>query len=116
MSWQQFVEYLSGAAATLGLKPSFLAGVFGAVVSLRFVPDMKTTGQRLSMVLSGALVAGYTAPLTVALFEVKGQGAEASLSFLIGLFGMSLAAAVIKMINDGAFGELVKSKLGGGAK
>lgn len=114
MTWTSFVEALSGAAAAIGLKPSFVAGVFGAVVSLKFLPDMHGAWERLCMVSSGALVAGYTAPIAVAFFDMKSQGGESSVTFLIGLFGMSIAAAVIKMIRDAALWDLVKARWGGG--
>lgn len=115
MNWTLIGEWMGAIAAALGLKTSFFVGLIGAVVSLAYLPEMKTKGQRAMTALGGACCANWCAPLVVSWFGVQSAGGEASIAFLIGLFGMSLAAAVIKIITDGSLWQVVKSRLPGGS-
>lgn len=72
-----------------------LAGALGAAASLPFHRDLKTLGQRLTMVASGAIAAHYITPLVSAYFGMD-AGRNGGVAFLIGLFGMSTAAAVLR--------------------
>lgn len=83
----------------LGLKwVPLVAGFFGALISLKFI-DGLTVRQRASTVLAGAIIAAYCTPLTV---EVLGLSAklEGAVAFLGGLFGMSIAGALITAIPE----------------
>lgn len=96
---------------SIGLKwLTLAAGFIGALISLKFVEGL-TLGQRATTVLAGALVAGYCAPLTV---EVLGLSAklEGAIAFLGGLFGMSIAGALITAIPEWV--SAAKSKFLGG--
>lgn len=82
---------------TLGLtKPATIGGFLGAVVSLKLI-DGLNWWQGTTTVFSGALVAGYGTPLALDYFSLAIK-LEPTVAFLIGVFGMSLAAAIVKAI------------------
>lgn len=88
--------------SAIGLKKlPLIAGFVGALVSLKFIDGIATWSlwQRLSTVACGAAVAGYCAPLTVQVLELS-TGAEGAVAFIVGLFGMSAAGAVIKAMPE----------------
>lgn len=90
---------LDAILASLGLtKGSALGGFFGAVISLRFLEGL-SWWKRLSTVIAGTFVAAYVTPLIVLLFDLNVK-VESGVAFLVGVFGMSLAGAVIKAIPD----------------
>lgn len=96
---------------SLGLKwLPLIAGFFGALISLKFI-DGLSVRQRASTVLAGAVIAAYSTPLTV---EILGLSAklEGAVAFLGGLFGMSIAGALIKAIPEWV--SAAKQKLLGG--
>lgn len=84
---------------TLGLKwITVIAGFLGAVISLKFIEGL-SMGQRASTVFAGAIVAGYCTPLTVEVLSLSTK-LEGPVAFLGGLFGMSIAGALIKAIPE----------------
>lgn len=88
--------------ATVGLKKlPLIAGLFGALVSLKFIDGIAgwSLWQRLSTIGCGAVVAGYCAPFTVQVLELS-IAAEGAVAFIGGLFGMSAAGAIIKAMPD----------------
>lgn len=87
-----------------------MAGAIGALVSLKFHPDVKDFGQRVFTVGSGAAVAHYVTPLALSHFNLPIERAG-SVAFLLGLFGMSFAAAVIKAAKNVDLAGWVKSWL-----
>lgn len=104
---------MTGWLEALGLKWMTLApGLIGAVVSLKFV-DGLGLWQRATTVLAGALVAAYCSPLTVDLLSLSPK-MEGAIAFLGGLFGMSVAGALIKAIPEWVAAARAKF-LGGGA-
>lgn len=96
----------TGFWAALGLKlVNVAAGAVGAFVSLRFFDNLGTL-QKWTTFLGGWGLAAYGgAPLT-AYFELK-PALETGITLVIGLFGMSLAAAIIKAIQDVAWGTII---------
>ena len=100
--------------SALGLKQgAALGGFLGALISLKFIDGIGTwpLWQRASTVLSGALVAAYCTPLTMDVLDLSPK-TEGAIAFIGGLFGMSIAGAVIK-----AMPELIaaaKNRIGGG--
>lgn len=108
------METLEAILAVLGLKfKVVVAGAIGAFISLNFFDNLKT-GEKWTTVLGGWALASYTASPTTAFFELTNPSAEPGISILIGLFGMSLAAAIIKAIRDTKWSEIIKRKAGGG--
>ena len=85
----------------------FFAGFLGAVVSLKFTQGL-TIKSGFITVLFGAVLAQYTAHGVASHFDLLEY--QETIGFLIGLFGLSFCAAVIKMFKDADLWSLVKSK------
>lgn len=97
----------------LGLsKPATIGGFLGAVVSLKLVEGLNLW-QRFTTVLGGALCASYVTPLVLEVITLSTK-LEAAVAFLIGVFGMSLVAAIAKAIPE--FLTAAKDKISGGGK
>ncbi len=91
---------------TLGLtKGAALGGFFGAVISLRFIEGLSWK-QRVPTVMSGMFAAAYCTPLVIDGLSLSLK-LEGAIAFLIGLFGMSVAAAAVKAVP-----ELIKAVIG----
>lgn len=85
--------------STLGLtKASTFGGFLGAVVSLKFIENLNWW-QRMTTVFGGMITAAYVTPFIMDLFRLTTK-VEGAVSFLVGLFGMSIVAAAIKIIPD----------------
>lgn len=91
----EFLQYAWQKAQTL-FDLAF-AGALGAMISLRFHTEILTFSQRAVLVGSGCVAAHYVSPLVIIFFELSHEKGT-SIAFLIGLFGMSLAAAIMKAI------------------
>lgn len=88
----------------IGLKKlPLIGGFFGSLISLKFIDGIAkwTLWQRASTVGAGAIVAGYGAPATVQILELSST-IEGAIGFIGGLFGMSLAGAIIKTMPEWA--------------
>ena len=95
---------------------NLIAGVCGAFVSLRFVQG--TLPERFSMAMGGAALSYYAATPTAIWLGMS--HAEGLVGFLIGLFGMAIAAKIYEAIQvlpaaqmAGDVWETVKKRLGG---
>lgn len=87
------------ALAALGLsKPATIGGLVGAIVSLKFIEGL-TIFQRAGTVLGGMLSAAYVTPLVIQVIELSTR-LESAVAFLVGVFGMSIAAAIMKAIPE----------------
>ena len=92
------MEMINSFLAALGLKNGAVVGGFlGALISLKFIEDIAhwSPWKKITTVLAGAAVAAYSTPLTVELLELSAK-AEGAVAFIGGLFGMSIAGAIIK--------------------
>jgi len=74
----------------------FLAGVLGAVVSMRFI--VGTVIQRLLMLLGGSALSYFASDHVIK--WVADEKALGLAGFLIGLFGMVLASKLFEGINS----------------
>lgn len=104
-------QILSGLGLTKG---SAVGGFLGALVSLKFVAEIAQWSfwKKATSVASGCLIAAYSTTLTIEVLELSPK-ADGAIAFMGGLFGMSLAAAIIK--NLPAWMDAVKHRIGGGA-
>lgn len=95
--------------ATLSaIAGKFLAGLFGSLVSLRFVPAQRLI-DKFIYVGSGTASAYYLgSPVAVWL----GVPHEA-VGFIVGLFGMSTADAVASVLRSTPWGDILSKRLGG---
>lgn len=108
------LEMIHGTFAALGLKLQVVvAGAIGAFVSLRFFEGLNTW-ERWTTFAGGWAMAAYLAALAHEYFELKSGGAEIGVALLIGLFGMSIVAALIKVIRDTDWTGMFKRRVGGG--
>jgi hypothetical protein len=90
-------------AVALGVKSNgLLAGFFGALVSTYFAA--KSWTERLIMAFSGTLCAAYITPVIGEYFKAS-ERQENGLAFAVGLFGMTLAGAIVQTVRETKFGE-----------
>lgn len=84
-----------------------LPGMIGSVISLRFAPG-DSWGERVLNVVTGSLLVVYCTPaLSEWLHIAQGTGVRDFLSFAVGLFGLSLAAAVTSGIRQLQVAEII---------
>lgn len=94
---------LDDFAAYLGVKASaVMAGTFGSMVSMAVIAG--PIWYRLCLFMGGLVSSAYVTPLIVNSFELGKS--ENAVAFLVGMFGMSIAAAVIRTVQDVNFESL----------
>lgn len=100
-------------------KGTLVASAVGALISMRFF-DSLAWWQRWLTALGGWATALFMTPGVIRFFDLAVSGWAGSIGFLIGLFGMALAGALFKALDDIRavnWGEQVKgwlSRKGGG--
>ena len=95
-----------------------ISGAIGSFLSLMFHDDINTWKRKGLVIVSGTTFSVYVAPFTIDFFQI-GLHQPTTIGFFCGLFGMSLAAAVIRAINAVDLGDLIKTGIGnifGGGK
>lgn len=90
-------------------KAVIIAGFLGSVLSMSFVDGMGRK-QRTLAVISGMIMAHYIAPLMAALF--KEEDYQETIGFLVGLFGMSICAAIFRAIQNSDIWGLINRRFG----
>ena len=91
----------------LGLKKiSLIFGLIGAVIALKWIEAVGAWG-RACAVFIGCTTAQVGTPLALKFFEFHNEY-EGGISFIIGLFSMSIIGAVMKAINQADLWALVK--------
>lgn len=89
------------------------AGFIGALVASWFRrDDLKSRRDFLFFAFSGAAIAHFLTGLTAAYLEVSPANAG-SIGFLLGLFGGTVAQAIIKAVTKSDAWQLVMSRWGG---
>ena len=87
------------------------ASLAGALIALKWVPgnDMK---ERVANLAGGLSCAWFVTPIIVEfLLRNASANARAGLSFVIGLFGLSIASAVVQAIREVKLSEIIDSWL-----
>ena len=80
-------------------KGSIIGGFLGAVVSLRFIDG--TWWQRIGTAGAGWVCATVLAPTLIELVELNlSTKNEMAVAFVVALFGMSIAAQILKAIPE----------------
>lgn len=107
--------FSSTLSALFAKKFGIIAGGFiGSIISLKFVSDLSMRARAFN-VFCGVALAYFTTEAAVDYFGIADY--RDAVACLIGLFGLSLCAAVFKAINDADLWNVFKSKLGiGGDK
>lgn len=102
-----------GILAALGLKlVNLLVACVTSFVSLRFFDGLNTRDRWITFVGGVAIAAWGAAPLRE-YFELK-PGVEVGIVVLLGLFGMSIASEVVKLVRDTDWIALIRNLRGGG--
>jgi len=91
-------------------KSIILAGLLGSLLSLGFINDMGLK-RRFIAVIAGIIFAHYLTPLIA--FLLHEDNYQATIGFLVGLFGMSIIAAVFRAIQNSDLWGLIRSRFGG---
>jgi len=93
------------------LRSHFFAGAAGSAVALRFAPGASWL-ERVANVASGSVVAGICSPALVEWFHVSSPGIGYAIAFGVGMFGLSLAAAIIQAIRELELSKIIAGWLG----
>ena len=89
-----------------------LAGLAGSLLSMNFVDEL-CFKQRVIAVASGGLMAHYVSPWIS--FLLNEHDYQETIGFFVGLFGMSICAAIFKAIKNSDLWLLVKRRLAPGS-
>jgi hypothetical protein len=104
MDW----DAINAALAALGLKlVNVVAGAITSFAALRFFDGLKLWEKWLTF-LGGWGLAAFGSPPITEFFELKPK-VEVGIALLAGLFGMAIAAAVMKLIKETDWVNLVRS-------
>lgn len=86
------------------------AGVGGAIVGLRFAPG-GTWIERLGNTIAGVSCAWWISPALSEILVLTSPAQVSALSFAIGMFGMSLVAAILEAVKTMKWAEIIASWL-----
>lgn len=110
---------LSDALDAIGSSvPMAGGGFFGALLSLRFLSPDASVAFRMVMLFGGFVASIMLVPMVVSMLDIKGVNVTAGISFIVGLYGMSVIAEGNELIRSGALRDLVlgRFKRDGGEK
>lgn len=100
-------ESIAAILAALGLKfKAVAASAFGAFISLRFFEGLNLW-ERWVTFFGGVIIGSYASSPVTAAFGATTEAAEQGIALGIGLFGMAVAAAIIKVIRETNWSALV---------
>lgn len=88
------------------VRNPFMAGALGSLAALRFAPGV-TWLERFGNVVAGSLSAGFAGPALVDWLSISSASMQSGVSFGVGMFGLSLAAAVVEGIRQVRLGEII---------
>lgn len=87
-------------------RSPYAAGVAGSLVALRFAPG-STWVERAVNVVAGSITAAYVSPALAEWLRITSPGLQSGLAFLLGLFGLSLAAAALQAMREAQLGQVI---------
>src|SRR5437868_1121107 len=88
-------------------RSPFVIGALGALVTaIKFMPGVNWW-ERLINVVAGSLAAGYVTPALVEWLKMPSLGYSNGAAFVIGLLGMSIAAAILQAIKETPLGQIL---------
>ena len=88
-----------------------VSGAIGSVLSLMFHDDITTWRRKLIVIAGGTVFSLYVAPFSIEFFGI-GTTQPTAIGFFCGLFGMSLTAAIMRMLRNADLFELAKIAFG----
>lgn len=86
------------------------AGLLGAMIGLKFAPGLSWF-ERVTNVAAGAACAGYVTPAAAEVFGLVSAPMQSALGFAVGMFGMSVAAALIEAVRAVQWADIVSGWL-----
>ncbi len=89
-----------------------VAGFIGALVSMPFQKDVNTAKEKIVFVFSGSAYSYYLTGFVCDYFKMELSSAG-GIGFLLGAFGGSMTAAILKAIEGADIWSLVKKRFGG---
>lgn len=92
------------------VSSTFLAGIAGSVLSLRFASNLNAWG-RATSVAGGAVIAQYGTPLAAHVLRL--DDFQQAIGFFLGLFGLSLVAAIYETVRKADPWGLIMARYGG---
>lgn len=87
-----------------------IAGLLGALFGLRYAPGSGIV-DRLVNVAAGATTAGYIAPAAAEVFSLTSPVVQGALAFAIGMFGMSVTAAIMQALRELPLAQIISGWL-----
>lgn len=88
-------------------RSPFTVGAIGALITaVKFTPGA-TWPERAFNVASGSAAAGFITPSVTAWLKLSEQSYVSGAAFILGLVGMSLAAAVLQGIKETHLGQII---------
>lgn len=88
------------------IRNPFLIGLLGSVVSLRGTPGASWP-ERLFNLLCGSLLAGFVSPAVAEYFGLNSAAMQSGSAFLVGLFGLNVAATLVQWIKTVTLADLL---------
>ncbi len=88
-------------------RTPWAAGAFGSLVALRFAPGL-TWAARAFNVACGSLCAGFLSPPLVEYLHLGSAGMQAGAAFVIGMFGLSVAAALVDAVRSVGWADVIR--------
>lgn len=95
---------------------SYLPGLAGALVSLKFLGGELSRSQKLISFAAGFACAIYVAPALIEFFGIQGTRVHSGIEFLTGLFSMAVCRELFAEINEADFIGALKRRFLGGDK
>lgn len=114
-------DFMSAAAAAkadslTGYSVStFIWGVIGSMISMKFVPQLGFW-QKVTSGVSGTATAIAGTPIVKLAVGIEDEKILFGVAFFIGLFGLSLTAAIFDMIRNTKWRNIIESRLGKSSK
>lgn len=106
------MDSLDALITALGLKVKVvIASAMGAFISLRFF-DGLNWWERWTTFLGGCALGSWCTSLVINALGVS-ERLEAPAAIIVGVFGMAVVSAIIKVIKDTDWIGVMKSVLGG---
>lgn len=85
-----------------------MAGLAGAIVGLKFAPGISWI-ERVTNIAAGASCSAFVAPASAEMLRLSSVSMTGFLAFIVGMFGMSIAAALLQGLRDMKVGEIITS-------
>jgi hypothetical protein len=87
-------------------SPFTIGAIGAAITAFKFIPGA-TWVERAGNVAAGSAAAGFISPALVEWLAMQSPGYSGGAAFFLGLFGMSLAAALLNAIKETPFAQIL---------